>query len=266
MVKGLVLFDYDGTLVDEREYIYIPSERTHKAIKALQMRDYLCVLATGRATCYLPTPVKELNLDGYITCNGGYVVVKDEILYSDCWDNNELKQICAQLEALQANYFLEGQQNCFVKNLKDDQYKHFIKNFKVPDQNFIAWEQFDYKDHDIVKITIILKNESQLKACIKLFEKTYDCSIHRNCNSFDIVNRSNSKGNGAKHIQDRYHLHKDQCYAFGDGDNDVSLLKSVTYAIAMKEHHASLTPIAYMVCESVKEEGIYKALKKLEVI
>ena len=30
MVKGLVLYDYDGTLVDERDAIYVPSNITYK--------------------------------------------------------------------------------------------------------------------------------------------------------------------------------------------------------------------------------------------
>ena len=32
MVKGLVLYDYDGTLVDERDAIYVPSNITKKTI------------------------------------------------------------------------------------------------------------------------------------------------------------------------------------------------------------------------------------------
>ena len=47
MVKGLVLYDYDGTLVDERDEIYVPTQLTKAAISRLQDLGYLCVLATG---------------------------------------------------------------------------------------------------------------------------------------------------------------------------------------------------------------------------
>ncbi|MFR4218123.1 MAG: HAD hydrolase family protein, partial [[Clostridium] innocuum] len=52
MVKGLVLYDYDGTLVDERDEIYVPTQLTKAAISRLQDLGYLCVLATGRALSY----------------------------------------------------------------------------------------------------------------------------------------------------------------------------------------------------------------------
>ena len=43
MVKGLVLYDYDGTLVDERDAIYVPSNITKKTISRLQDMGYLCI-------------------------------------------------------------------------------------------------------------------------------------------------------------------------------------------------------------------------------
>ena len=67
MVKGLVLYDYDGTLVDERDAIYVPSNITKKTISRLQDMGYLCVLATGRALSYIPSGAKDLHLDGYVT-------------------------------------------------------------------------------------------------------------------------------------------------------------------------------------------------------
>ena len=41
MVKGLVLYDYDGTLVDERDEIYVPTQLTKAAISRLQDLGYL---------------------------------------------------------------------------------------------------------------------------------------------------------------------------------------------------------------------------------
>ena len=70
MIKGLVLYDYDGTLVDERDEIYEPTVKTKKAISLLQDKGYLCVLATGRALSYIPQEARNLSLDGYVTCNG----------------------------------------------------------------------------------------------------------------------------------------------------------------------------------------------------
>ena len=69
MVKGLVLYDYDGTLVDERDEIYVPTQLTKVAISRLQDLGYLCVLATGRALSYIPNGAKDLHLDGFLMRN-----------------------------------------------------------------------------------------------------------------------------------------------------------------------------------------------------
>ena len=39
--KGIVFFDYDGTLTDENEKIFTPTEKTKKAIDALNENGYL---------------------------------------------------------------------------------------------------------------------------------------------------------------------------------------------------------------------------------
>ena len=67
MVKGLVFFDYDGTLVDERDGIYAPTTQTIESVSKLQKNGYYCFLATGRALSYLPKAIHTLNLDGFVT-------------------------------------------------------------------------------------------------------------------------------------------------------------------------------------------------------
>ena len=83
MVKGLVLYDYDGTLVDERDEIYVPTQLTKVAISRLQDLGYLCVLATGRALSYIPNGAKDLHLDGYVTSNGAHVTVHGKVIHND---------------------------------------------------------------------------------------------------------------------------------------------------------------------------------------
>lgn len=90
MVKGLVLYDYDGTLVDERDEIYVPTQLTKVAISRLQDLGYLCVLATGRALSYIPNGAKDLHLDGYVTSNGAHVTVHGKVIHNDVFSDEEL--------------------------------------------------------------------------------------------------------------------------------------------------------------------------------
>ena len=52
--KGAVFFDFDGTLVDEREELFEPTDATKDSIERLKRGGYMTCLATGRARCYVP--------------------------------------------------------------------------------------------------------------------------------------------------------------------------------------------------------------------
>ena len=72
--RGIVFFDYDGTLADKKEGIYLPTKTTIEAIKRLRENKYLTVLATGRALCYVPD--MGIDFGGYVTSNGAYAEIE----------------------------------------------------------------------------------------------------------------------------------------------------------------------------------------------
>ena len=265
-MKGLVLFDYDGTLVDERDQIYSPTIKTKKAIEMLQEKDYLCVLATGRAQSYIPKGAKDLYLDGYITSNGACVNIHGKEIYHDVFNEEELLNLLQDFETYEVNFILENSKYCFVKDMKDPNYIHFIDNFKTPKDNFVSYKGFEQVKDKIEKITLVFRNEKHLQEYSERIKKSYVVGYHRNCYTFDIAKPHINKGAGVKALIDKLHIPIEHTYAFGDGDNDVELLASVTHGIAMGIHDVVLDPVATMVTGSVKEEGIYEALVKLEVI
>ena len=143
MVKGLVLYDYDGTLVDERDEIYVPTQLTKVAISRLQDLGYLCVLETGRALSYIPNGAKDLHLDGYVTSNGAHVTVHGKVIHNDVFSDEELLSLLQYMDSLSINYILEGTKFCYVKDLKESEYLHFMDNFKIPEDNFVKYRGFE---------------------------------------------------------------------------------------------------------------------------
>ncbi|MEG2544847.1 MAG: Cof-type HAD-IIB family hydrolase, partial [Longicatena sp.] len=266
MIKGLVLFDYDGTLVDERDQIYVPTSKTKKAISTLQDLGYLCVLATGRALSYIPKGAKDLYLDGYITSNGANVTIHGKEIAQDVIGDEELLKIIKVSEETNVNFILEGNTFCYVKDLKDKNYLRFMDNFKLPEDNFVAYKNFEQVSQNITKITFVFENAEKLKTMKEYLEKTYSISIHHNGETFDIAKRSIHKGVGVKAIVAYYKVPMEETYAFGEGDNDVELLGSVKHAIAMKTHDKKLDAVATLVTDEVREEGIYNALRKMGVL
>ena len=107
MVKGLVFFDYDGTLVDERDGIYAPTTQTIESVSKLQKNGYYCFLATGRALSYLPKAIHTLNLDGFVTSNGAVISLNHEIIHGEYFKEEQMKEMMEYCKTHRLNYFLE---------------------------------------------------------------------------------------------------------------------------------------------------------------
>ncbi len=266
MFKGLVLFDYDGTLVDERDEIYTPTDLTKQAIRRLQEKDYLCVLATGRALSYIPRAARSLGLDGFVASNGAYVAIHDKIVHHDVFADDELAVLIEYMDQHSINYFLEAADHCYVKDLREKEYCHLMDLYQLPVEGFVAYRDFDQVRGKVEKITLLFQDRSFLEQVGHELEANYQCSYHRGADSFDIARKGVHKGSGALRIMDAFQISKENTYAFGDGDNDVELLQSVNCGIAMRKHHPYLDAVADRICPTVKEEGIYTVLKEMEVI
>ena len=55
-------------------------------------------------------------------------------------------------------------------------------------------------------------------------------------------------------------------YAFGDGDNDLSMIQTVGTGIIMGRRYKRLEPYAAFTADTVAENGIYNGCKKLGLI
>ena len=61
---------------------------------------------------------------------------------------------------------------------------------------------------------------------------------------------------------EHYHIDRSEAVAFGDGNNDLEMLKAVGHGIAMGNASDELKEIAEEVCGHVAEDGIYYYCKE----
>ena len=78
MIKA-VFFDIDGTLVSFKTHV-VPKSTLH-AIELLKKKGIKVFIATGRHRRSINN-LGDLEFDGYVTLNGGYVFAgKDDVIY-----------------------------------------------------------------------------------------------------------------------------------------------------------------------------------------
>ena len=63
-------------------------------------------------------------------------------------------------------------------------------------------------------------------------------------------------------VLEYYHLSKEEAMAFGDGNNDLEMLKTVGLAVAMENASKELKEAADVICGHVSEDGIYTYCKE----
>lgn len=73
----------------------------------------------------------------------------------------------------------------------------------------------------------------------------------------DIIPVNAGKGAGIEKMLKYYGIDKSQAMAFGDGNNDIEMLKAVGNGIAMANASDDLKAVADEICGDVSEDGIY---------
>lgn len=77
---------------------------------------------------------------------------------------------------------------------------------------------------------------------------------------YEIMPKGVNKGNAIKKIAKKEGIELDEILAFGDAENDISMLECVKYGYAMGNAMDNVKEIAYDVCDTNTNQGIAKTI------
>lgn len=260
--RGVVFFDYDGTLSDEKAGIFAPTEASCRAIRALSDNGYLAVLATGRAKCYVPQT--NAAFDGYVTTNGAYAEIRGQKIHEEFLNRAQLLQLVDAMDALGMYYSLENQDACYAKDMDYPAFRRMLDNFKIPLDIFHPLSEL--REMNTSKLLMVYDAEWKFEQLSEQFRGIFGIYKHRFSQSADINAAGMTKAVGAEAIIRRFDIPIEHTYAIGDGSNDYDILKLVGHGVVMEKHAACLDEIAELVTADVGDEGVYQALKTYHLI
>lgn len=276
MMKKLVFFDVDGTLVTRNNHI---PDSTIQAIKQLKENGIIPVIATGRAPVLIREIAKELQINSYIAMNGQYIVYEGEVIYENPIEEGLVDAVIevaterrdgillSTADELVANSmlslvnrgswytFLKGLIGLIPERIQLSLWRRMMK--KVPKKE-------DYAGKDIYMMNINADQEEEL-AYKKIFDEQLTFT-RANEMSMDIINKGVSKAKGAEKMLSILEVNRENTYAFGDGLNDLELIQFVNTGVAMANGFDEVKATADFVTASVFDDGISKGLQKLELI
>lgn len=258
----VLFFDIDGTLVSFKTHC-IP-ESTVKAIKEAHDNGNIIIISTGRPKSIINnlTELMQLNLiDGYITMNGAYCFIGDDIVYEHAIDCNEVKTMT---EIARKNSYpmifvtANGIHACNADQELRNIFYTFLKVKEIPEADYAEATR-----HKVYQLTVFFDEEAEKK----IKPLVPQCEFNRWYPSFvDITAQGVTKAAGVKKMMEHLGIDMSQSVAFGDGGNDVPMLKEAAVGVAMGNADDSVKKEADYVTTSVDDDGIKNALIALGII
>ena len=240
MIKAL-FFDIDGTLVSFNTHAIPPT--TIEAIAAAKAKGIRIFIATGRPAVIINnlSALQDRGLiDGYITMNGGYCFVGEEVIYPCIFVGEHDICVC--------------QPDDMVKKIFNDYLKVDVLPVKTPEEAI---------RREIFQMTPFITLEQEKE----ILPQLPDCESGRWFPAFaDITAKGNTKQKGIDEIINHFGIRLEETMAFGDGGNDVSMLRHAAIGVAMGNAVDEVKEHANYITTSVDEDGVANALKHFSII
>lgn len=263
MKNKIVFFDIDGTLIAFDGEKSVMPESTKLAVKRLRENGHIVFICSGRPVRFILQEFDGM-FDGFICGNGTNIIYKGECIYNRLIDENTLVSLIKDFNELDLGCSFSGAYNGYAYNMDNDKISIMNSFYDSGEPYMIEkWEVSEVKAN---MLDIFLKDKKHLKKCIEHFGTDLIFNSHGEHTSADVSFKEWDKADGVKYLIDYLKIDIENTIAFGDGKNDISMLKTVRTGVAMGNAVDELKEIATFITNNVLDDGIYNALDKLRLI
>ena len=257
MIKA-VFFDIDGTLVSFKTHRVPDSAK--RAIAALRAKGVRVFIASGRQLLAINN-LEDLQFDGYVTLNGGYCIVGEQVIYKHSMPSEDMVSLVQYMEEREDFPCIFVHENAFCINYTDERTDEVFRLLNFPQPPTLPLREA--ATGDIFQLVAFFTKEQE-KAIMAVMPH---CEATRwNPLFSDVIPKGSSKQVGVDKMFDYFGISLDESMAFGDGGNDVLMLKHVGIGVAMGNAEDEVKRAADYVTDSVDEDGVEKALRHFGVI
>ena len=225
MTPQAIFFDIDGTLVSFKTHSIPASAKT--AINQLRDKGIKVIISTGRSFREIDN-LEGLEFDGYITANGTYCIDSEgEIIAEHLISRESLDKLVLYLGEKPFPCNFNTKRGNFI-NFVDTRVQKLsqLVNVPVPPVKPIS----ELIEYEVFQLGVFAGLESEAELSIILT----DCNFSRwHPNFMDITAKNCDKSTGMDCFLKLFNIGRGYTMAFGDGGNDISILKHAATGIAM---------------------------------
>ena len=233
-------------------------------MEAAHAKGLKIFIATGRPKAIINnlSELQDRNLiDGYITMNGAYCFVGEQVIYKSAIPQEEVKAMAAFCEKKGVPCIFVEEHNISVCQPNDMVKKIFYDFLHVNVIPTVSFEEATSKE--VIQMTpfITEEEEKEIRPSIPT------CEVGRWFPAFaDITAKGDTKQKGIDEIIRYFDMKLEETMAFGDGGNDISMLRHAAIGIAMGQAKEDVKAAADYVTAPIDEDGISKAMKHFGII
>ena len=253
-------FDVDGTLITVGGHRMPPS--VAPALQALQRSGVQVFLCTGRHALEIEEEnmLPGITVDGAVYMNGQLCELQGQIVRETPIPARDLSALKQFLQKKNCScIFLEKDRmyaNCVDSRMEVEQAKI---GTAVPAVRDIS----DLENRRIYQVIPFVNEEEEEE----LLRQMPHCRTKRWGDAVvDLMSRTGGKENGIRALCAAIGITTEETIAFGDADNDLEMLQLAGIGVAMGNALPQVRACADMVTDTVENDGIAHALRRLKLI
>lgn len=261
LIKNIkaIFFDIDGTLVGFKKKII--SDDTVSALNELRNRGIKLFVASGRCRS-LMTNLKDYEFDGYISMNGTYATCGDKTVWKNPLEDDIVRTISRVNESKKIACVAFGESKVAI-NLENEISKSVNSLLKINDL-----EQMNMEDMlslmPVYQATVYIGREDFIIYPAHVRERILAQSWHPSMTDINPIGIS--KATAVRAVSDYLGISRKETMSFGDGGNDVDMLKYTGISVAMGSAGDELKKESDYITSDADEDGVVHALKYFKLI
>lgn len=260
----IVFFDIDETLYIKAEK-RIPASIGEQVIPRLKAKGIIPAIATGRCIGAFPDALKPLlgeqGFELLVSINGQFNQYRHTVISEYPIAVERIEQVAATLTSLGIAYGLVSNRQTSV-SFDSPRVKAALSPIKA---DYLIDPDL-YRHEPIYQLLAFYPPEQEAEV-IASGVLGDDLKIVRwHDNAVDLLAKTHSKAMGIQDVLAHFGVSMDDVMAFGDGLNDIEMLSTVGFGVAMGNGEAELKTVADYVTLPIEQDGILHALEQLGVI
>lgn len=256
----VAFFDVDGTLTyrtPETGWEIILSDEVRRAVGRFVERGNIAVLSTGRGFCAIDDCVAELPFSGSVTLDGAHVMLGDQLLVDRSFPTELLDGMVSEMRRVGMDAFAQGTGGnicvCPDESPEDDWGGvpvHGVADL-TPEVRAYGLAKVDFRQGSLAAF----RSSEYLTVHFEYYDVGEGCH--------ELVMPGCSKGSGARALLEALPERPSKVIAFGDSENDLSVLGVADLAVVMGTASERVRAVADIVAPPAREAGVARVLEEL---